>query len=423
MHKQRLLRLPAAFLGTLALLLAVLLAVNAIPRAALARGLTASADYYAAYGVRRNWAPGLEQSKEDIYADAVLMNIAACMKPGLAATAAARYHDSGGYMGQSLADAVGGADANADYSRYWHGALIPVTLLLLVTDAGGVRLINALLLAALASLFLSACRKRRLKGLAAAYLLAFAATESFFVPLSIEYMPCYVLSLLAALLILRLKEENLPLLFLLTGLCTAFFDFLTVETMTLLLPLIALVALRRKRDETAGLVRSMAGYGGLWLAGYAGAFLCKWLLAAAVLGPSAWAETAAMGAEKFAGDAPANLPLGRYGSAIFNNLAGLVPTTLADTYLGVTAVLAAAGLILFCFWFLYRGRKLPRGIAPALILAGLVPYGRYLLLPYHALVHNFFTYRAQLCSLMCLFLLIGWTLDPARLRPKRRRKA
>ena len=55
-------------------------------------------------------------------------------------------------------------------------------------------------------------------------------------------------------------------------------------------------------------------------------------------------------------------------------------------------------------------------------LMALVPYARMLALGSHSLDHFFFTYRAQMASIMAVIAILAYSLKPSEvLRPKKRR--
>ena len=57
-------------------------------------------------------------------------------------------------------------------------------------------------------------------------------------------------------------------------------------------------------------------------------------------------------------------------------------------------------------------------------IVGLIPYARYLVLHNHSYLHCFFTYRAQIATILAMFLITGslvdwrWFADGAAKRTK-----
>ena len=108
--------------------------------------------------------------------------------------------------------------------------------------------------------------------------------------LSIEYQPSFLLALgLCPVYLLAERRGNglLPALSLAGGLLTAFFDFLTTETVTLLLPLILVAAMRVAEGRLGSRKEflTLAAVCGLcWLGAYGLAFPVKWLAVSLLTG-------------------------------------------------------------------------------------------------------------------------------------------
>ena len=91
-------------------------------------------------------------------------------------------------------------------------------------------------------------------------------------------------------------------------------------------------------------------------------------------------------------------------TALARNLAALIP--FVNENASVTAVILTAVavlLLLFAALYLFRGDNLDMGYLLCLLLVGLLPYVRYLLIFSHAHVHYFFTFRAQMALLLAIF--------------------
>lgn len=97
--------------------------------------------------------------------------------------------------------------------------------------------------------------------------------------------------------------------------------------------------------------------------------------------------------------------------AIFRNIALLIPFNFAKSYLGVVFLVLGTGFVLFCIWFLYRKKQTTSWLMQLLILIGLIPYVRYIILSNHAYLHYFFTYRAQLVTVTVLGYAFCMSLD------------
>ena len=110
-------------------------------------------------------------------------------------------------------------------------------------------------------------------------------------------------------------------------------------------------------------------------------------------------------------------------------MAALLP--FVNEAASVTAVILTAVavlLVIFAVLYLFRGDGLDMGYLLCLLLVGLLPYVRYVLIYSHAHVHYFFTFRAQMALLMALIAMFVhglhdsplWRRKPAKKKGGRR---
>lgn len=416
----------AAFCICAALLSALLVGTALIPREAIADNMRESAGYLASGDVFPVLVQGVESSRIDRYADAILLNIAwhyDAARPLESVMRSAYYYTGTQNENLNLRDAVtDGPNANRQYLRYWHGSLALVRPALTVLNIRQLYALNAALLALLAVCLLALLRRRGERAAAAGVLAGLIAAAVWFVPLSLEYTWTFLLTLAVSVFaVLRSDDLRDPcLLFLLIGMATSFLDFLTTETLTLTLPLLLLLWLRRK-DETAQPVQTAWTSALAWGCGYAGMWALKWLLAGAALGENVLpyitesVETRISGAVDDAGQ------LSMAAQAVWRNLSCLFPLDW-----GFAGVLAALALLVGAAYYGYVYRR--PGADKKLILTcaavGLVPFIRYLTLRNHSHIHFFFTYRAQAATMLALVLILAELTERRRAdAPKRRKHA
>ena len=404
-----------------------------IPVSAMQQNLESSANYYMSQTTDGstfiNHVDGMYQTSEHIYADAVLMNIIACFDAEnfWDSTLTVPYHYDGMSSSTSLFHALSGAETNRLYSRYWHGTLMLTRLELLVTDAQGIHIINAVVLFAMVAAFMAVCIRTGRRRLAFCYLGAFLLTMSFFAFWTIEYMSCFTISLLAGMVVLLVPEDwlrgwRLCLIFSLTAVATAFFDFFTNETMTFLIPAVCLIS--RLMDTPGCTFRQVLGIavktGIVWLAAWAAAFSLRWVISALTPGALTMQEILSRGMEWAVGE-DANAILGSTAlTALYKNLFCLFPLQTPE---GVFACAGAALVLLVAVFFICRSSYTALW-RPALVLLplALVPYARYFALAKHSLGHYRFAYRAQLSSLFCVLVFLTAAIRPQNLPRFKRSK-
>ena len=417
------------FCTLLALLWALLSLSAAIPNEALYERFARSALSYGQVDAFHFHRDSRWNSIADNYADAILLNLAWNMGTGdhpFAASVDTDYYEAG-TLGQNAGlyfTVVQNAAPNADYTRYWHGSAMFVRLLHLVTDVEGMKAMGTvavlLLVAATAAVLLKAGHT----GLSLALLLSLAAVQMWNIRLSLEYQTAFLVTFLLCPMYLLLEKRDdrcLSLLSTAGGVLIAFFDFLTAETLTILLPLILVTAVRTRenrlrswKEEAFFLLRC----GLCWAAAYAGTFLLKWTAATLVTGENAFAlafDSAAqrLGAAEVLGEDASRGILSGIGAnltTLFGGTQRLQPVRIAA---GITLSLGVLGSV----WYLFPPR---REGAVLILLLGSMVLVRFLVLNNHSYYHEFFTYRALASTVLSLLAAMG--LNVALPGKKRKRR-
>lgn len=388
-----------------------------IPRQLLLENLERSVSYYEKYEMFFQLEEGKLETQVDYYADENLYNIIASMDRSdpVRASLDARYCRT--WMDDSMEGmkrAVAGEEANQSYARYWHGSLSILTPLLLVTDAEGIyQIVGAVLLLLLGLLLLLLWRAGDYE-IIGALLIAILACRGGMILTSLEYMMSPLAALLAAnlLLLLDRRGKDVSSLWILSGLLVCYLDFLTTETMALLLPLLIWTIHRFREGMNArqclkGTVRA----GMLWGGGYVSMWLAKWLLSSLVLQRNVLLETVPQAAFRINSNAYMRQgTIERLLGALARNLRCVRPLVFADSYGEIFGMTAFLLLALGTLGYLFHRKKRELQIIPVLLLIGAVPYLRYLVLSAHSYVHCFFTYRAQLISVMAVLLSVWYAV-------------
>ena len=406
------LRYPAAFVLTVALLTVLLVLSAMIPKSAIRENVLESAQFLWEGPLFGTAVEGIEGSRIDRYADSILLGIAWQYdgnRPFGSVMESSYYYRDDQNENQNLLDAVTqNLSANQQYLRYWHGSIVFLRPLLCVFSLPQIYALHGLVLAALAIWLLAVlCRKRAFVP-AFGVVLGLMMTASWFVPLSLEYTWCYLVMLAGSIVAVKLavseQWQYLGLFFLFSGMVTNYLDFLTTETLTLLVPL--LLVLWLGKDKTA--LRPVAVKGVLaWGCGYVGMWITKWLLAAAVLGENVLPFVMNHVQERLGGDL--GLGLGQYmAGAVLRNIRCLFPLEY-----GTLGVLTMLALVVFGSYVGYVHQKKTVRWDHVLLFAllGLVPYVRYLVLHNHAWLHCFFTYRAQLSTVLAVVMILEELTD------------
>lgn len=190
---------------------------------------------------------------------------------------------TGWWPGYSLKDYVEGTDQprEVEYGRYWHGYLVILKPLLLCTSFNTIRLLNAALQLILAGCIVIEYTKKNSEILAKAFLISlpFMFFISTFSSLSLSI--CFYL--LAFALLVQVKYDKKLFdkklyyeYFMLVGVFTAYFDFLTYPLITLAFPLAVYLFWHGKGLKDS--IKKIFFASVEWFVGYIGMWASKWIL-------------------------------------------------------------------------------------------------------------------------------------------------
>ena len=427
-----LLRRAAVFAAVLLALWAALTAAAAIPNERIYDNMYESAMYY------KDKPPFPNESQmrlvQDNFADAILLNVTWNMgsgEPFSSALNTAYYDGNDGTddYGENwgLYCAVQGtAPPNTDYTRYWHGMAAVIRPLMLFTDVSGIKLIGTITAFVLLAVNTALLLKKRQYFAAGALVAAFLCIHVWNIGMSLEYQPA-VLVTLALLPLYILFEKNdgaLSIFAVISGVMIAFFDFLTCETLTILIPLIIVFIIRKQDgrlpDLRSNLLLSLK-CGGAWGLSYVGTFLVKWSAVSLVTGENKFSAALASAEVRFVGEAEQLSPIEQFFLAPVANISTIFGGTGRVDWGAFAAGLIISAVVLGSIFYLFRCReKFDRSFTLTMLILGALPIARYFLLNNHSYLHEFFTYRALASTILAVFAGLWYTLE---FRPKKKHSA
>lgn len=412
------LKYPAVFLMTVVLLTGLLTASASIPQSAIKKNVQESAEFLCEGELFGSVVPGADGSKIDRYADSVLLAIAYQYdekEPLASVMWSSYYHTKYQNENENLLDAVTkDLEANQQYLRYWHGSNAFLRPLLLIFSVQQIYVLNSVVLAALTAWLFILLAKRKAWVPAVGMLIGLVLTTSWFVPLSLEYTWTYVLMLLMSIISLKLafsdKWGHLGVCFLVVGMLTNYMDFLTTETLTLLVPLLLVVWVKMNQSKDH-LFLDVAKNTGKWILawgfGYIGMWLMKWGIASVVLRQNVMPYVSEHIAERTAGDV--GLELWQYiTGTIWRNVKCLFPFEYGEIGLLLGVILLLA--VLYA-GYIYHKKKICKENVLLYGAIGIIPFVRYLVLLNHSYLHYFFTYRAQLAAILAITMIFGEVVE------------
>ena len=310
-------------------------------------------------------------------------------------------NEEGWQPGESLRDYLGGASQprEVEYGRYWHGYLVILKPLLLLTSVNTLRLINSAFQLFCVGGILILLTKKNAEKLAAAFLfsLPFLYYVSSFASLSLSICLCLML---CEILFQVCMDEKLcrrgryAEFFLIMGMLTSYFDFLTYPLITLGYPL-CVYCYFHMDDKVEKQIKKVLFYSVEWGIGYAGMWAEKWVLSD-LLSDSHVIQ-----------DAWENIRTRTGSAAEYSRLEGFfhVVGRNVKMYGNWCYVLIAVWVIVFVAICVRKGKMIRRRITAQIgsyALIALYPFFWYFLIENHSEQHWLFTCRILAISVFAL---------------------
>ena len=357
----------------------------------------------------------------DNYADSIWLNVAWFMGKGnpFVSSIDTRYYDGenqGQNIGLYLAVTEEVTEADTDYSRYWHGTAGIIRIFHLFMDLNGIRYIGFMIVLCLAAIIMILLIKNGKDWIAVSFFLSICAIKIWNIRLSMEYQPAFMIGFLMCILYLLFEKKGNDILLLLAiigGTLIAFFDFLTTETVTILLPLILVISVRTLDKRIKGWKENLIFVimqGIVWLMSYGITIVMKWSLASVVTGENKFTLAFNMAKERVNGTIPVsgNTDLfSRIWIAPAANLTVFFGGTKRIEYLplfiGIACLVFFLSISMVCIWKAKEEKKAAMGV---LLLLGILILFRYMVLNNHSYLHAFFTYRGLISLNMAMFAVI-----------------
>lgn len=424
------LRRAAVFAAVLLALWAALVAAAAIPNERIYDNMYKSAMFF------KDHAPYVNESQlrlvQDNYADVILLNVTWNMgsDPFVSTLNSAYYDGNDGEndYGENWGFycALEGTPPNKDYSRYWHGMAALIRPFMLFTDIDGIKLIGLTAAFVLLAVNTALLIIKRQYFAAGALVAAFMCVHVWNIGISLEYQPAVLvtLALLPLYILFEKNDGTLSILAVISGVMIAFFDFLTCETLTILIPLIIVFIMRKQENRLTDLRSNLLlalKCGAAWFLSYSGAYLVKWSAASIVTGENKFAAALTSVEERLVGEAEELDPVAQFFLAPLANISTLFGGYERVSWGNIAAGLIISAVVLGAVFYLFRSReKFDRSFTLTMLILGALPIARFFLLNNHSYLHEFFTYRALASTILALFAMLWYTLE---FRPKKKHSA
>lgn len=356
-----------------------------------------------------------------VYADEILLNVIYCIdttNPMQSMMEAKYYKDN---FFPSLEGAIiNESNGNTQYMRYWHGSMTIIRPLLTIMNIEQIYYMFAIIIMALVIYLIILFCKRKSYILILALVVGWIMTGSIYVPFCLEYTWTYLIMLIGTIIAIKLEnKENgaskINILMFIIGIVTTYFDFLSTETLTFLIPIICVFTIRYKEKRIESLkqeIKQILLWMFLWFIGYSVMWGIKWLLASLILQVNALdyvVENAIVRLYKSNNERTLILTIINAIKKNFITLYPLYSVKNRKIFVGVFIAIVVVTILL--------RKKNKEDLKTALVLLGIgiIPYIRYIVVSSHSRGHYFFTFRAQLATIMLIIIAIYILIDRKKL--------
>jgi hypothetical protein len=405
----------AVFLFTAFAYITLLALTACIPRTMIQKNCEKTALFLGERELFVNVVIQKDNTKLDYYADSILFNMIYSIDSDrpLYSVVADNYYfqESAGIKGSLLKNVRQETEPENQYSRYWHGSMVLLRPLLCFTDISGIHKLFRILCLALFFAIEILLIKEKAYDAAVIYPVALCITKWWIVTQCIEYSMTFLVMQAMVLLFMTFgakSNKNVYLLSIVSGVTVCFVDFLTAETLAVTVPLYFLWIKKGKNGSLKAYVTALL----LWLVSYAGMFALKWTAAMTILGKNVMEDTLNRAGERMNGTMLGAVCRNMYTLFPINRYSQTSVKALCIAVFFLCISVAGIYYVKWCqrFWKAAKSstqtKEMQRdGLIPVILM--LIPYMRYIVLSNHSYIHYFFTYRAQLVSLLVIMMCFG----------------
>lgn len=278
------------------------------------------------------------------------------------------------------------------YTHYWGGWQVLLKPLLLLFDYADILIINGILQTLLTILVVWGLCKQNKQYMILPFMVTLLSIMPMAVAVCLQFSDVYYIALIGMLLIVwrfeRIGKERMYLLFLVLGMCTSYFDFLTYPLVSLGLPLVMFITYNGT-EKIIKQIFYLLQCSVSWCIGYVGMWSGKWLLGS-ILMPEAGSLSEALSSIAYRSS---------------NRATGMEVLTAFDVllanlyvYLKWPVLILLGGTECYLIWGMVKTdfsagmkEKLLSCIPYLLICA--YPIGWYMLATNHSFEHTFMAYR------------------------------
>jgi len=297
-----------------------------------------------------------------------------------------------------------------EYARYWHGYLVILRPALVFFNYANIEKISMVCFVILLIICIILMWKKVDKMSAFLFFLSFIAMNIFYSAKSINEIACFIIMLISSIYILlrHEKTEHMPLIFIIIGSITNFFDLLTLPLITFAIPA-CIYFLMNAKDERGNLKESMIlfiNFALAWVLGYGITWIVKWVLVDLICNRNV--TDIALKQVIYRMGLSAGSKDFNYGYVLSENKKYLGNQVIYFVAI-VSVAIMGAGII--------RNRNTRLKINPSefiiYLIIAVLPFIWYFVLKNHSVVYARYTHRLMLISIYSLWIFLAkiWGFD------------
>lgn len=304
-------------------------------------------------------------------------------------------------MTEELLNTVDGKEQMSyEYTRYWHGYIVILRILLLFFNITTIRWIIQIALIVLLIILMYYLKKNVSFKTAIALIIAFIATDIFVWVYTIQGMFVMIIAVLVSIFIANKKidEKNINIWLFISGALTAYLDFLTTPLVSLLLPIIIYTATNNKETTFKIECLSLIKNSFAWGFGYFGLWAAKWIIADLLYGMEIILLSFVQIYYRMGGIREFNIGnVGLHGLLrnIVNSINILVVVVYALIY-----IYAMGRIGSYKKGYFLTSEKLPY------YFTYIVPFIWYYVISEHSYQHFFFTYKTMVIPILAITFIV-----------------
>lgn len=406
---KKILKYIVIYITTLSILFSLLSLSSKIPKSSIQKNIEESVTFFKENAGIDEKLKRREYTTIHYYADSVLLNIIYCIdshNPIESTMWAKYYKEVNADINNDFINVVEeDKEPNEQYLRYWHGSMLILRPLFTILNIEQIYLLNKIVMYGLAIvLFILIFRKS--KKVAIIFLISMIMVAFPIVPYCLEYSWTFYIMLITSIITILIESKgnkNLYKLFFISGILTCFFDFLTTEIMTVLVPVLLVLMIRKEDNRVTnfkeGFIFVVASCT-LWGISYIAMWLTKWILASIILNINALEYVKENAILRINGLQGLDSKKEMYIGALYKNWHNLYPINIIKSQKNLVKYIVVFFVILIVSIDWKNIKK--KWFAGLLVLIAMAPYLRYLVLANHSYRHAFFTFREQIISCIAI---------------------